>query len=386
MVSGIHCASKRNIVSLKLFVRHEWCLPFLILISELQHVFCFITSSSSRRLVFRTSSQQRFCVEQQQQQWIPKSYVSEITTHSLAGATITGDANDAAGTSFAWNNSNFVAITGETGSGKSLLLRTAADLILGGKATPSIITRPQQEQNTPTTVQLEAHLCPIHLDHVNRLLKPLGLQPVGVIEDYESRLHGILNLVRKIYATQRNNKVLLQSKCFVNNQIVSVKVFKQISSSIIKTVDAAVASTALNRPSSRLAVLDFGIPSNLKATFRNSKRHYRSCQKKRLQIQQDISQRERDLPVSYTDEDTSHNLMHSWVQEFQTFQQQMEELCRRASTVSNSNTNEVHENTSKHTALYVAFHNLAESQWQDYDVDRNHDKYSHDFYSCLLEM
>jgi len=31
-------------------------------------------------------------------------------------------------------------------------------IILGGKTTPSTITRPQQDDNTITTVQLEAHL------------------------------------------------------------------------------------------------------------------------------------------------------------------------------------------------------------------------------------
>ena len=76
-----------------------------------------------------------------------KSYISEVTTYNLAGArtadVVSSDDNinpKNEGISFHFDP-NFVAVTGETGSGKSLLLRTAANLVLGGKASPSLIPR-----------------------------------------------------------------------------------------------------------------------------------------------------------------------------------------------------------------------------------------------------
>jgi DNA repair ATPase RecN len=80
-------------------------------------------------------------------------------------------------------------VTGETGSGKSLLLRTAANLLLGGKATSSLIAVSSPKADNydnsynynnynSTTVGLVAHLGQIHLDHVNSILISNGLQNV----------------------------------------------------------------------------------------------------------------------------------------------------------------------------------------------------------------
>jgi hypothetical protein len=70
-----------------------------------------------------------------------KSYIQSIATYNLAGVT-SADENKHGDGSIQFDlDPNFVAVTGETGSGKSLLLRTACDLIAGKKAHPNILPK-----------------------------------------------------------------------------------------------------------------------------------------------------------------------------------------------------------------------------------------------------
>ncbi len=96
-------------------------------------------------------------------------------------------------------------------------------------------------------------------------------------------------------------------------------------------MDAAAASTALNRPTSRLSLLDFGLSETIKRNFLDAKRHYLSLRRKRQQIQDELTQRQRALP-SYDDE-INTSVMNSWIQEFYDFQQRMDKLCIRALTL-----------------------------------------------------
>ena len=65
------------------------------------------------------------------------SHIASIKAYNLAGVVNQGE--DKVITIPFGNGPNLVAVTGETGSGKSLLIAKLADLITGGKATASLL-------------------------------------------------------------------------------------------------------------------------------------------------------------------------------------------------------------------------------------------------------
>jgi ABC-type glutathione transport system ATPase component len=91
-----------------------------------------------------------------------KSYVSMIRSCNLAGVVAatneegnmeeqgTGRSNDIT-LRFqrgSLSGSNLIAVTGETGSGKSLLVSRVADLVTGGKAASSLLQNSQSKDDT----------------------------------------------------------------------------------------------------------------------------------------------------------------------------------------------------------------------------------------------
>jgi DNA repair ATPase RecN len=174
----------------------------------------------------------------------------------------------------------------------------------------------------------------------------------------------------------------------VNGQPIGLKILRLLTSSLLTTVDAAAASTALNRPTSRLSLLDFGLSETIKRNFLDAKRHYLSLRRKRQQIQDELTQRQRALP-SYDDE-INTSVMNSWIQEFYDFQQRMDKLRIRASTLPHG------PNSEGTTALHLAFHKLSKSKWCDYvpatsflrekKENPSFESERNDFYSCLLTV
>jgi type II secretory pathway predicted ATPase ExeA len=73
------------------------------------------------------------------------SYISSIRSHNLAGITGHEDEKEIVLNFEAQNEdgSNLVVVTGETGSGKSLLVSKVAELVTGGKATVSLLDAPK---------------------------------------------------------------------------------------------------------------------------------------------------------------------------------------------------------------------------------------------------
>jgi hypothetical protein len=68
------------------------------------------------------------------------SHIASIRAYNLAGVVNQGD-DKVISIEFG-NCPNLVAVTGETGSGKSLLVAKLADLVTGGKATASLLPTP----------------------------------------------------------------------------------------------------------------------------------------------------------------------------------------------------------------------------------------------------
>jgi hypothetical protein len=84
------------------------------------------------------------------------SYISRISSSNLAGLkgyeseeivlNLSVDAQD---------YSNLVVVTGETGSGKSLLVSKVAELITGGKATPALLNAPKGTSSVDSRATVE---------------------------------------------------------------------------------------------------------------------------------------------------------------------------------------------------------------------------------------
>jgi hypothetical protein len=73
------------------------------------------------------------------------SYIASIRSHNLAGVKGHEDENEIVLNFEAQNEdgSNLVVVTGETGSGKSLLVSKVAELVTGGKAIASLLYAPK---------------------------------------------------------------------------------------------------------------------------------------------------------------------------------------------------------------------------------------------------
>lgn len=86
----------------------------------------------------------------------PTSYISEIRSSNLAGIYADEAYSDVVIDLRAENSVNLmVAVSGETGSGKSLLVSKVADLVTGGKLDPTLLQRPSNGQSKELIVSTE---------------------------------------------------------------------------------------------------------------------------------------------------------------------------------------------------------------------------------------
>jgi len=238
---------------------------------------------------------------------LTKSYIAEIAAFNLAGAS-----NSQGGDEIRFTFCpNFCAVTGETGSGKSLLLRTASDLILGKKPSMSLFAKDQSSK--PVKIHVVAQLCEPNLQSVNNILDDLGL-PHCKSKD---NLYSLLELERTLWPTDDSKR--LKSKCKINGEICSLKSLTLVASCILTTVDAPAASSALQRPSSRLALVDCGVALNLQSDYTNAKRHYRICRDKRRELELEMEQSQAFL----SNVKDNVELLQHWVDELDAFQQKM---------------------------------------------------------------
>jgi ABC-type glutathione transport system ATPase component len=79
-----------------------------------------------------------------------KSKIISIRSRNLGGA-INPDGQDI---HVSLENGNLIAVTGETGSGKSLLVSKVADLVTGGKATSSLLQQNTNAADATATVEM----------------------------------------------------------------------------------------------------------------------------------------------------------------------------------------------------------------------------------------
>jgi DNA repair ATPase RecN len=121
--------------------------------------------------------------------------------------------------------------------------------------------------------------------------------------------------------TQKNGKLRLKSRCEVNGKQVTLKALRIIASPLLTIVDAATASSSLAQPESRMAIIDMGVPNNIKNAARESKVNYIKMKRKREELEFELENR--ILPSSFSasdDDDSNDELLQHWVDELEIFE------------------------------------------------------------------
>jgi len=307
----------------------------------------------------------------------PSSHIYSIKSSNIAGMINDGyrrEEGDDTTTATPDNNHNdpdnsminidlgskacLVAITGESGSGKSLLVSKAIDLITGGKAVSSLVpTREnnggdedeQYDNNSSSSVEVAAKLYEPQLTAVSNTLQKFGINPSILFNNekqqkqsrddddcsnynyiYNNNCYGHLHLKRTLISNDTTTgRQRLKSICKINNKHISLKTLRQIASPLFMRVDVGVASSALGRPASRLTMLDMGVSDVMKSNCCKLREGYNVARKFREGIVRELESRV--LPSSLRrdnnygvdnagfDEEQIELLEH-WVDELDSFE------------------------------------------------------------------
>jgi DNA repair ATPase RecN len=238
------------------------------------------------------------------------------------------------------NRNSLIAITGETGSGKSLLVSKAIDLATGGKAGLSLLEQstsssnnqqPQQQGYKPAIVEIILDLYgPSHIDMVTKTLERYGYDSKTIMQtnigNGTDHQHATIKLKRVLSIAKNGQRI--KSICYINDESVTLKTLKAVGTPLLAIVNAPVAAAALGRPASRLAMIDAGVPSSVLTYVRHLQATYRKRKKYREELEAEISSQA--LSALYSNDDGSTNradrgleLLGHWVKELDGFEGRM---------------------------------------------------------------
>ena len=254
------------------------------------------------------------------------SHIVSVKSHNIAGIV-----NDSGSSDIEIDfgpAACLVAITGESGTGKSLLVSKAIDVVTGGKAMNTLV----QDTDKESWIELTVRLCEPHLSIVSSTLQHFGIDPLILYqqhtEDTTADLDGdngyavgYLHLQRTLVGTSGK----LKSICKINEKHVSLKTLREIASPLFTRVDVGVASGALARVASRLAIIDIGVEDSLKQQCIQSRDVYKEASKRRKKLKKDLESR--ILPSSMQGstygselEQEQIELLEHWVDELDMFE------------------------------------------------------------------
>jgi DNA repair ATPase RecN len=286
----------------------------------------------------------------------------------------------------------FVAVTGESGTGKSLLISKAIDLISGGKAIPSLLSPSSTESNGegPTTsISLVAHLYEPHLSAVSTSLRRYGIDPTIILRNDEisDETYGELQLERILSSQSGETKGRLKSLCRINGRHCSLQTIRDIVGPLFARVDVGVASAALGRPSARLTMLDIGVPNSLRRSCIQRREAYVDARKLREKIEHDL--KSRILPAALRngsdgsdgfDEEQLKQLRY-WVDELDSFESRMSTFQRALLTQDNEL---LSDETNGNNDIVRTLHKLRKSSWSGMQRGGNSDDES--LFTSLIDF
>eukprot|EP00554_Chaetoceros_debilis_P008028 CAMPEP_0194078958 /NCGR_PEP_ID=MMETSP0149-20130528/5241_1 /TAXON_ID=122233 /ORGANISM="Chaetoceros debilis, Strain MM31A-1" /LENGTH=957 /DNA_ID=CAMNT_0038760315 /DNA_START=99 /DNA_END=2972 /DNA_ORIENTATION=+ len=233
---------------------------------------------------------------------------------------------------------NLVAVTGETGSGKSLLVVKVIEFIMGigygSKAAASMI---------PSGCDtVEAELV-IKLSEPYITVTKIMMEGAGVNSNLLSQSineNGVASLSLSRTTTNNNNnntnndstndsdserkKPSIKSIFKINGKQITMKAMKLITSPLIAIVDAAAAATALAQPKARMDIIDTAVKGVIISRTQSAKKNYREARRQRERIEREIANR--ILPSSFASaiDDGNEELLQHWLEEIDDFEVRME--------------------------------------------------------------
>jgi DNA repair ATPase RecN len=296
-----------------------------------------------------------------------KSRIRQIRCQNLAGMS-TGNVENAEIVLNLDRNpsdtTDLIAITGETGSGKSLLIGRVADLVTGGKASVSMIHDYNMNKESSATAEMTLVLQSSHRATVSRTLERHHLDPTTILQGYELTFTRVLS----------RSGPRLKSSCYLNAVPVPLKVLKAVGSPLLALVNAPAAAAALNKPASRLLMLDTGIPTSVLQWVRQLQASYRKARQYRQSLELELAQHH--LPL---DSDRDLDLLKHWVEELDGFH-------GRISNVRNSvaTSNIAVDDDDCNMATIIA--NLEATEWTDSDGSTSSSTFSSSMYRLLLDL
>ena len=315
------------------------------------------------------------------------SFISSIKSKNLAGMVNNDGSNDEICIHLG-DEPNLVAVTGETGTGKSVLIAKVASLVTGGTASPTMVPLSASEASVEMTIQLAQP----HLSMVESACHTLGMDSSKVLAKAPDGSSVKLVLQRTLSlqpGKSSSGKPRLKSACQVNGMAVTLKAMKVIASPLLTIVDAAAAASALARPNSRLSVIDTAVPSSLKAEALRTKTAYRKARRHREALEQDLNSQV--LPPSYSHSDNPNEeaieMLRHWVDELDAFEERMIKF--RDSAVGGNDSDDRAVGSSQ---LSESLHRFRSASWFDYTSEKQANGGSKssaaasEFYTQLLDF
>ena len=213
------------------------------------------------------------------------------------------------------NGENFTAITGETGSGKSLLVSRVIQLIGGGKASSSLVS---SSEDRSVSVGITFLINEEYQKYLGNLFDELGIKIDFKRNDAGTAMIDLERTIElgtaKTGAAER-----LKSTCRINNQAISLKNLATIASPLFACIDAAAASLALTKSSARMAMIDHAVSPEILSRARQTTLEYRVSRKERERLMTEISSRV--LPTSFDSSlEGSIELMNHWIRELDAYE------------------------------------------------------------------
>lgn len=169
-----------------------------------------------------------------------------------------------------------------------------------------------------------------HLSAVSCALQSVGVDPSilfqhidnhDTLSDFDvknkNKKHGQLHAKRILHVTE-NGK--LKSTCRINNKHLSLKSLRKIVAPLFTRVDVGIASAALGRPASRLAMIDMGVSDEVKSRCRKFREEYKAARKYTMKLKRDLESRVLPPSLEMTnsgggfDEEQLKSLEH-WIDE-----------------------------------------------------------------------
>eukprot|EP00980_Cylindrotheca_fusiformis_P020698 scaffold7738_cov133-Cylindrotheca_fusiformis.AAC.7 len=297
------------------------------------------------------------------------SHVSTIRSKNLASVSADEDGNEIVlsfeNRMIGGGDSNLVVVTGETGSGKSLLVSKVAELLIGGKMSPSLLHTSKLDSSEPTaSVEMAVERALEQLDlNRNSILGAAPTDPSSHVE---------LKLRRSLTLSGANGRI--KSVCEINGHIVTLKALKTVGAPLLAIVNAPAAAAALARANSRMSMIDTGVPTEVLKWVRQLQRTYGKCQRRRQSLENELQNQILPVSLNLDGGEDDMELLYHWVDELDGFEARISNFCQSLSSHSSDGA----------SPLQKRIQTLEGLSWMDSDSDEG--VFSSSLYIGLVQL